>query len=136
MKQEPNSSGTWRFLRWPLFMAFTVILFLVIGISTARETYRARQVNRETQGLQTQVEELETKQMHLIETIQRLSSDDDLDKQARARLGLRKPGERVIVLPEANGRTAGSQDSQGSSTSSSEPTLSNPQKWFRYFFPR
>ncbi len=136
MTKESHPSRAWRFLRWPAFIALGVVLFFVISISTARETYRAWQVDQQIQGLQSQVDQLESKKMHLVDTIQRLSSDDELDKQARTQLGLRKPGERVIILPEANGHAGGNQDSQGQvSSSSSESTPSNPQKWFHYFFP-
>jgi hypothetical protein len=111
-------------------------LFLVVGVSTVRETYHVWQVDQDIRSLQSQVELLEGKKLSFLDTIQRLNSPDSLDKEARARLGLRKPGERVIVLSGMGDQTA---DVSAQATVPSESTEaaprppSNLQKWFRYF---
>lgn len=48
--------------------------------------------------MQSEIERLEGRKLTLAELIRRLDSPDAIDKEARTRLGLRKPGERVIIL--------------------------------------
>jgi len=121
--------------KWPLIFLISSVLFLAVGISTVRETYRVWQVDQDINSLQAQVDYLEGKKMKFMDLMQRLDSSEALDKEARARLGLRKPGERVIVLAglgEADASAAVAQTQPASQTDSG--TLSNPQKWWQYFF--
>ena len=127
-----SKGGALRFVRWPFLFAASGAAFLIVGVSAGRETYQQWKVDQEIKGLQTQVETLEGRRITLLDTIQKLSSADELDKEARLRLDLKKPGERVIVL---RGFTPGSaDDAPAGTTASSAPGPSNPQKWFAYFF--
>jgi cell division protein FtsB len=124
--------------RWPLLVAASGTLFLVVGISTVRETYREWQVDQEIHQMQAQIEQYEGRKLSLVELLARLDSDEALDKEARTRLGLRKPGERVIILQGGDGMQASWQDDvQTSAANLAAPDLrSNPRRWLDYFFPR
>jgi cell division protein FtsB len=124
--------------RWPLLVAASGALFLVVGISTVRETYREWQVDQEIRQMQAQIERYEGRKLSLVELLSRLDSQDALDKEARTRLGLRKPGERVIILQGADGVQASWQDDlQTEQANQNAPDMrSNPVRWFDYFFPR
>jgi cell division protein FtsB len=124
--------------RWPLLVAASGTLFLVVGISTVRETYREWQVDQEIHQMQAQIEQYEGRKLSLVELLARLDSDEALDKEARTRLGLRKPGERVIILQGSDGMQASWQDDvQTSAVNLPAPDLrSNPRRWLDYFFPR
>lgn len=133
--QSPSRAP--RVIRWSFVIAACAGLFVMIGLSTARETYQEWKVDQEIQGLQAQVDAMEGKKIHLNELIQKLQAPDTLDKEARMRFGLRKPGERVMVLRGFDGKNMnGEGDALSGATSSSEGTAihSNPQKWFAYFF--
>lgn len=129
-----------RFMRWPVLFSAVVVVFGLISVSTVRETYQEWKVDQEIQGLQSQVQLLEGKHTTLLDTIQRLQSEDALDREARTHLGMRKPGERVIMV-------RGLSESAGYSWKESWPTAAsttastgqvdsgtNPRRWFRYFF--
>ena len=113
--------------------------FLIIA-STARETYREWRVDQEIDGLRGQVEQLEGKRLSLVDTLARLNSDETLDREARIRLGMRKPGERVIILEgmEQGKSMVWQDDLSGAPTSSARAlernNTSNPRKWMAYFF--
>lgn len=129
-----------RTLRWPVLFSALAVALALIAVSTMRETYQEWKVDQEIQGLQSQVDHLEGKRMVLLDTIQRLQSNEALDREARTHLGMRKPGERVIMvrgLSQDAGYTW--QDSWSDATSTSVTTAStdpgtNPRRWFRYFF--
>jgi len=125
-----------RKIRSLLFLTVSCVVLLVVGISAGRETYHQWQVDQEIRGLQMQAETLEGKRVHLLDTIQKLSSLEELDKEARLRLDLKKPGEEVIVLRGLDVNPATRNPSSGSAapTAGSGPSTSNPQKWFHYFF--
>lgn len=124
--------------RWPLLVAASGTLFLVVGISTVRETYREYQVDQEIRQMQGQIEQYEGRKLSLVELLTRLDSKEALDKEARTRLGLRKPGERVIILQGSDGMQASWQDEvQTQVVNETAPDLrSNPKRWLDYFFPR
>ncbi len=127
-------------LRWPLIVAGSGVLFLVVGVSTVRESYREWKVDQDIRQLQGEVERLEGKKLSLAELISRLDSTDAVDKEARTRLGLRKEGERVIILRGADGPAdwKGDLGQEVSATVPTEATTdkTNSKRWFDYFFPK
>lgn len=88
--------------------------------------------------MQAQIEQYEGRKLSLVELLARLDSDEALDKEARTRLGLRKPGERVIILQGGDGMQASWQDDvQAPLANLVGPDVrSNPRRWLDYFFPR
>ena len=125
------------FARWSFIIAINLALLLVVGVSTVRETYRDWQVNHEIQDLQTQVQGLEGKKTQISDLIQKLNSSDVLDKEARARLGMQKPGEKVAILHGSEIDINQPQEAIHAPVASlASNERSNPQKWFNYFFTR
>ncbi len=123
------------YTRWSFVFAAGAVVLVLLGISSARETYQGWKVEQEIQGLQAQVAALEGRKLHLTELLSQLHSPDALDKEARLRLGLQKPGEQVFVLGQAaNARTITAPSFAALSGSEPEEIVSNPHKWLRYFF--
>lgn len=124
-------------LRWPVVFAASGALFLVAGASTVRETYREWKVDQEIRQMQVEIERLEGRKLTLSELIQRLDSPDAVDKEARTRLGLSKPGERVIILRGMDDPASWQDDTTLAETKETPvDTRDNPKRWFDYFFPR
>lgn len=123
--------------RWSLFVIVSLVLFFVVSVSSVRETYREWKFDQELKRMQSEIEQLEGRKLELAELLNRLDSSDALDKEARTRLGLKKPGERVIILRGFDG-TSSTWSDDGivlTAVSSSAPeTRTNPQLWFDYFF--
>ena len=133
-----TASSVLGFARWPLLVAASGTLFLVVGISTVRETYREWRVDQEIRQMQAQIEQFEGRKLSLVELLQRLESEEALDKEARTRLGLKKPGERVIILQGADGTQASWKEETLAQTEQAKAPdeRSNPKRWLEYFFPR
>src|SRR5689334_20330704 len=94
-----STPRNWRTLvRLPAFLIVNAALLLVIGISTVRESYRGWSVDHEINALEAQASTLEGQKLQLDELTKQLASPDHIDYEARAKLGQKKPGERVVVL--------------------------------------
>jgi cell division protein FtsB len=133
-REQQRLLGKRPYARWSFLFAIGGVALVLIAISSARETYQGWKVDQEIQGLQAQVEALEGRRLHLAETLSRLQSPDTLDKEARLRLGLQKPGEQVFVLSQGTVVRGPNGQTQIVPASAPEEEVSNPRKWFRYFF--
>jgi cell division protein FtsB len=129
-----RSSRKWL---WPLAVAASGALCLLVGVSTVREGFSQWKVDQEINRMQDEVSSLEGKKLALSELINRLDSPDALDKEARTRLDLRQPGERVIILRGMGDPTSWQDPSADTAASQSAPdTRDNAHRWFDYFFPK
>lgn len=140
-RSSHSSSSSSSSIRWPLIISMAAVGCFLIIASTARETYREWKVDQEIDGLRTQVDQLEGKRLSLVDTLARLNSDENLDREARLRLGMRKPGERVIILEGMDqGKPMVWQDDLPTASASSSAlsfdhgNSSNPRRWMAYFF--
>ncbi len=131
-EHSQSQSKALRVIRWPALLIVSVGLLLLVGISAGRETYQQWKVDQEIDGLQAQVQTLEGRRLQLLDTLQKLNSADELDKEARLRLDVKKPGERVIVLRGFKPETQ--EQAETSVSQVAQQDQSNPQKWFTYFF--
>ena len=123
-----------RYAHWSFLFAGTGVVLVLVAISSARETYQGWKVDQEIHGLRAQVELLEGKRLHLGDALARLQSPEAVDREARLRLGLQKPGERVFVLREGGSIRSGPANTAPAALNNEEVEASNPRKWFRYFF--
>lgn len=138
----PETERSWRtVVRWPVFLLGNVALLFVIGVSTIRETYQGWTVDREIRTLEAQAASLESGKVKLESLTKELASNDRVEYEARARLGLKKQGERVIVLEGVTASTSWS-GGEGSaivdvrSAEESQEEMSNPKRWWSYFFSK
>lgn len=135
MEFPRSSRTTERALSLPLMLAIGFVC--ITGLSAARELYRREQVRTELQTLEERVEKLQDRKLEVSQILQRLQTAEVIDREARLRLNMQKPGERVYVLRgeawEEQARTDARlpmlyQDA------AAEPKRSNPERWLRYFF--
>jgi len=119
--------------KWPLFLVANLAILFVIGMSTIRETYRGWNVDREIQSLEQKADSLEGRRSELAAFADRLQQPQFVEREARAKLGLQKPGEHVIILEGVSATS-----SEWSIEITPEPpvvidTRSNPERWWDYF---
>jgi len=106
-------------------------LFLLIGVSTVRETYRGFTVEREIKALEAQAESMEGRKLKLAEMTQAIASPENVELEARSRLGWKKEGEKVFVL---SGYQPVKANDEGAAVDVPASHLSNPERWMQYFF--
>ncbi len=121
--------------RWPSFLAINLAILFLVGISTLRESYRGWTVDREIRALEAQAESLEGKKFKLIELTDTLMTPEEIEIEARHRLGWKKEGERVVVLSgwESSSTWIGEKASLVSLADTVRPKT-NPERWLNYFF--
>ncbi len=113
-------------LKSRLTTALLTLAFIAVAFITL-ELYRQKvEVDNEIARLQQQADTLNHDNQQLSELIKYLDTPEFQEKEAREKLNLKREGEQVVILPEddGNGHVAGA----------AEQELSNPQKWFNYFF--
>lgn len=93
LRPEPTK---WFRNKW-LLVANLVILVL-IGMSFGREFLRDYQIQKDIETLQTQAEELQVKNTSIRELALAFQTESYLEREARLKLGMKKPGEEVVVV--------------------------------------
>jgi cell division protein FtsB len=121
--------------RWRYAIIGAVILIVTFGIGAIRESYRGWQADEEIRALEAQANELEGRNARLRDLAEALQSPDRLDLEARQRLGMRQPGEHVVILDgfSASGTW---QEEMKLDVVAEKPEIvrSNPERWLRFFF--
>ena len=116
--------------RWPWFVVANLALLIFFMVAFGREYIGNMQVEQEISRLEQQASDLTDDRVKTLDLIKQLSSSYYLEQEARTKEGLVKPGETRMILTEP---------APGSSTASSLidlGTVSNPMRWFDYFFDR
>jgi cell division protein FtsB len=121
--------------RWRYLIIGAVIVIVTFGIGAIRESYRGWQADEEIRTLEAQANNLEGQNARLRDLASALQSPDRLDLEARQRLGMRKPGESVVIL-EGFSASGTWQDQMKLDVVAEKPEVvrSNPEQWLSYFF--
>jgi len=129
-----------------IFLFSLLVILLILGSSLGREFYRKYRLQKEFDSLKSEIDKLENKNQDLASMLEYLNKESNLEKEARRRLNLKKPGENVVVIvpPESEPRPENkssadnpSPDSKSESKIadvSGEPKNRNLSKWWNYFF--
>ncbi len=118
-----------------------LLLFFIFGI--VRETINRRVINKEIEKYENQIAQLKLENERSGELINSWDQSLVLEREARLKLGLQKPGEKSVLIIRKNG-------SSGQTGIVSTPegemdfikndieniAVSNPQKWLDYFFKK
>ncbi|MBU2579795.1 septum formation initiator family protein [Patescibacteria group bacterium] len=117
-----------------LFLAVLALIYLVINLG--RESYRKHQLTKEVDNLKLEIERLEGSNQQLANLMDYFKEESFIEKEARLKLNLKKPGEKVVILSDYF-NTSSNLDalSNGShNTETTEEESSNYWKWWEYFF--
>lgn len=110
-------------------------LCLTFSVSIIRELMNSHQVGQQVRRLEDQVASESQRQRQLQDLIDYLGSPTFQEQEARLKLGLKKAGEQVIVVPPADNTNAiGSEPATASTADSLNVSINNPVKWWNYFF--
>ncbi|MBI4135390.1 septum formation initiator family protein [Candidatus Uhrbacteria bacterium] len=124
---EKQTKLTWkRFFASPLFFVVGIGLLIMLSISLTRAQFSDRQIRSEIAQLEFQVQELEGERAGYEEFLSLLKTPQFLEKEARRSLGYVLPGEKIVVIEQ--------QDKRDTRDKQDEQELSNPRKWWIYFF--
>ncbi|MBI5622017.1 septum formation initiator family protein [Candidatus Falkowbacteria bacterium] len=115
-----------RLLHSKLFLVIggTVLIFLIAAFGRGFSQRYA--LEQQVKSLQTDINGLESKNQEFQQMIGYFDTENFTEAEARLKLGLKKPGEAVVVI---------TQNGSGGASANGEMAeqLSNPAKWWYYF---
>lgn len=126
-----------------IFLAFLgLIIITLISIPLAKNISKRYKISKEVKELEQEIFKLESEGKNLKQLVKYLESDQFVEEQARLNLGLKKDGENVVVIKE-KGRIINPEtgeiievDDISGLNFNQEEKLSNPKKWWKYFFSK
>lgn len=123
-------TGGWKhFFGSKIFILIIAVVASMVVFEYGRAYYQDYHVRQEIEYLQDQTQKLETKKMELLDVLKYVKSDSFVEEKARTELNLVKPGEQVVVVPQAAVVASG----QEKTPVVKWENISNYKKWFRYF---
>lgn len=127
------------------FIKKIIILALIafigfVGLAVAKKAWERYKLEKEIGRIQAQLTELEKGNKELEGLIGYLTTDDFLEREARARLNLKKAGEKVAILAPLEKKEESDGDGPGLSPQNKSREKSgwaeNAWRWWEYFFKR
>lgn len=133
MPTHRSSSSSQPTLRHPSWWIVVIASCLVIIflVAIVRELVNGWKVRQQVQRLQRSVVAEQQHLAQLQDLIDYLASPTFQEREARLKLGLKKDGERVIVVSPATNLNNQTVDGQTGQVTGPPTT---PQRWWRYFF--
>ncbi|HEB01429.1 MAG TPA: septum formation initiator family protein [Candidatus Portnoybacteria bacterium] len=129
MTRGPRKNLFLRILSSKIFLLFGLIILGSIVVGLGRESYHKWQIKREIAALQTEIEELERGNQELANLLEYFKTESFKEKEAREKLNLQKPGEKVVLMPSLE-QTEEEKEMKGEG----EKGVSNSTKWWKYLF--
>ncbi len=134
MKQRMNQEAlVRRMLKSRLVLGIEVLLLVLISVALGKEVVQRYTVDRQITQLKNEYRDLQKNTVDLQKLISYFQSASFQEEQARTKLGLKKQGEEVILLPKTENQAEVTSDSAESGLASQQ-TLGNPQRWWNFFF--
>ena len=112
------------------FLILCIAIFLLVFFGLAKGTIKNYKVDSEIKDLQTEADNLERQNQELSQLINYFKSESFIEQEAKLKLGLKKAGENLVVIPQSESA------SNPEDSSVEQNQLSNPNKWWFYFFSR
>ena len=108
------------------------LLLLFAFVSLGREINRQIHLRGELARLQSQTTTLELENQRLLNELERIQTDYFQEKAAREKMGLRKPGERMIVIVPSDNL----EQEKESKLRYLGEKISNFKTWWSHFFSK
>jgi len=105
-----------------LFLLYFLFLF-------SRITNKKYRINQDVKNLEAEIVNLNEESLELENIIQYLDSDQFVEEKARLSMGMRKPGESMVVVTNLDQEINGF-----NKNNNKELDKNNFIKWYKYFF--
>lgn len=141
-----RSSFISKLIQWRFLIVVNLLLVVFLGLTLGREFFRAREIQSEINKLQAQADVLASKNISLTELQTAMQTESFIEREARLKLGMKKPGEEVVVIQD--GMEAKEEKEEKEEREEKDVTdplnlvldnqskiqIANPTKWWYYFF--
>lgn len=127
-RQNNRNKTKFSFLLKPKFLALLILIFVFLAIFPLAKNFNQRRVvDQEIETIKQEIKEFDSRNQELKDMIAYLNSPSGQEEVARLSLGLKEPGEEVIVID-------GLDFSASEEELKKEEDRPNWQKWIDYFF--
>lgn len=144
---QPRTPFVQRLIRWRFLFAINLLLVSFLGWTLGREYLQNREIRNEIAELQTQADALAARNIQLGELQTAVQTQSFIEREARLKLGMKKPGEAVVVIQQDDsGQGAGGSGQQTQESvdplglvldgETTAPQVANSTKWWYYFFDK
>lgn len=109
-------------------------LIVLISFPLAKNVSKRYHLNKEIKELDKEIIEFESKNKDLKQLITYLESEQFVEEKARLNLGLKKEGEKIVVIQDGISTTTAANLLAGSGDNGEN--LFNLRRWWNYFFDK
>ncbi|PIQ67618.1 hypothetical protein COY25_03955 [Candidatus Uhrbacteria bacterium CG_4_10_14_0_2_um_filter_41_7] len=115
-----------------IFILLNIVVIFFLALTFGKEYVGNSQIEHEIAQMEQERAMLEQDRLNTLGLIDTLSSEDYLEKEGRLKYGLSKEGETLIVVQDKSGDFRAMQNIP----EETESFVSNPKRWFYYFFDK
>lgn len=124
------SSQTYKKIGFNLLFVSSLVLIVVVAISFSKDFLRIKQINNELRELEQQIAEVDGYNLEISELLKYFDTDSFAELKARTELGLKKEGEKIVII--ANDEL--NDDHALDISEEKNKSDSNIRKWLSYIF--
>lgn len=117
-----------------LVMILGFFILATVAFFLAKEVYKKRQIQNEITRLEQEAAKINRENFEIQDKIAYLQSRDYQEREAKDKLNLQNPDENVVVIKPGVAKEQGLKTENENIPQPLPPNVSNPQKWWRYFF--
>lgn len=122
------------FLKSKWFLVLGLVLVTYTFIVLGKMVWQNYQINQQIKNLEKEVAAIEADNQKLSDLVSFFQTEDFKEKEAREKLGMVKPGEKVLVFPGIDSNEVSILEDDTGQKKEEEKKLSNIQKWWKFFF--
>lgn len=126
-----------RILSSKILLLISLSILIFFSTNLVKEIINRRDLKKEISTLEEEINRLEGRNQELANLIGYFESLAFVEKEARTKLNLRKPGEKIIIVAEEEIPTSTTEQfltSPSSLLTTEVKTLTNQGRWWNYFF--
>lgn len=116
------------------FLIICLVIIILFSWSAIGDYYRQDDLREDITDLNQEIEDLAKQQIDLIDTLAYVQSSDFIEIEARTKLNLRKPGEKIIIVSNSDDIERLQSDNQVNINKLIDTGQSNFKRWLQYFF--
>lgn len=118
-----------------LIVEFLLVAYLLYALTL--NVYKSYTLDAHIRDFEEENKAIEDENNKKNDDFMYYTSEQYIDKIAKQNFGLVNPGEEIIILPlDANSQTAEGGSGENAQGEEDLNKLSNPQKWWKFFFDR
>lgn len=115
-------------------VVIAVVVFVYMFVATGEALWQNYQINQDIVKLKMDIIQVGEENIQLKNLIAYLKTESFREKEARRKLGYKKPNEVVVAIPQSNFIYTQPGTTQSETTTDNQTHLTNPQKWWEYVF--